>query len=52
MSIKKSMVKIKVGKKVFYTTSLIPHSSGLYPIWDKNLKFRNFVKKDKIKILK
>jgi hypothetical protein len=47
---KKAMIKIKIGRKIFYTTSLIPHSSGLTPIWDKNLKFCNFIETTKIKI--
>lgn len=47
---KESMAKIKVDGRIFYTTSLIPHSSGLYPIWDKNLKFSGFIEKEKVKI--
>lgn len=46
------MVKIKVNRKIFYTTSSIKHRSGLYPVWDSKLKFKGFVNHKEVKFIK
>ena len=43
------MIKVKVNGKVFYTTSVLSHLNGTYPIFTKFGKWHSFEKKINVK---
>ena len=46
------MIKVIVDNKIGYTSSVIPFSSGVYPVWFFTNKWDfEFVKKEKVSFL-
>jgi len=43
------MKKVKVGNRIGETSSIIPHSNGLFPVWFKNNI--EFISAEKVKFI-
>ncbi len=42
------MKKVKVGNRIGETTSIIPHSTGLYPVWFAESKEPEFIQAEEV----
>ena len=47
----KQMIKLSVEGRIGYTTSIIPHTNGKYPVWFENSSLVEFVDIHLVKII-
>lgn len=45
------MKKVKINGETFYTTSVLPHSNGMYPIFNKSGVWQSFQKSNNVKFI-
>ncbi len=45
------MKKVNVNGKIFYTTSILPHSNGTYPVFNKSGIWQSFQKIINVKFI-